>query len=97
MTAEMSASKPYILEIPEDVLEEARIPRDERKGTLKRELALHLYARGLLPKAAARRLADLTRIVFDDLMGSRGIPSELGAEDIDEDLRNIAEWREVAG
>ena len=97
MTAEMSTSKPYFLEIPEDVLGEARIPRDEREATLKRELALHLYARGILPKAAARRLSGLTRVAFDDLLGSRGILSELGAEDVDEDLRNIAEWRKVAG
>lgn len=66
----MSASKPYILEIPEDVLDEARIPRDQRESTLKRELALHLYARSILPKAAARRLSGLSRLAFDDLLGS---------------------------
>jgi len=97
MTAKMSASKSYILEIPEDVLDEARIPRGERESTLKRELALQLYARGILPKAAARRLSGLARIAFDDLLGSRGIRSELGAEDLDEDLRNMAQWRKVAG
>ncbi len=46
----MSTSKPYILEIPEDVLDEARIPKSERESTLKREVAIHLYARGILPR-----------------------------------------------
>ncbi len=93
----MSTSKPYLLEIPEDVLDEARIPKGERESTLKREVAIHLYARGILPKAAARRLSGLPRVAFDDLLGSRGIPSELDAEGINEDLRNLAEWRKGTG
>lgn len=90
--------KPVILEIPSDVVAEARIPPDECVATLKRELAVQLYARGILPKAAARKLSGLPRVMFDDLLGQRGIPSRLTEEDLDQDLRSLDEWsREAAG
>jgi hypothetical protein len=61
--------KSLLLEIPEDIIETARIPPDERETAIKRELAVHLYTRGILPKTAARRLSGLDRISFDDLLG----------------------------
>ena len=42
------------LDIPEEILDEARIPPSERESTLPRELAVHLSTRELLPKTAAR-------------------------------------------
>jgi hypothetical protein len=51
--------KSLLLEIPEDIIETARIPPDERETAIKRELAVHLYTRGILPKTAARRLSGL--------------------------------------
>jgi len=77
------------LDIPEDILEEARIPPNERESTLLRELAVHLYARELLPKAAARKLSGMDRIAFDDLLGQRGITSRLSVEDVSADLRSL--------
>ncbi len=59
---------------PDDILDEARIPPVEREAVLKRELAVQLYARELLLKAAARRLSGMDRVAFDDLLGQRGIP-----------------------
>lgn len=87
----------FRLEIPDDILAQARIGPNELEETLRRELAVQLYSRGLLPKAAARRLSGMERIDFDDLLGSRGIPSELTEEDYEADLRNLAEWRRETG
>ncbi|HSN98541.1 MAG TPA: UPF0175 family protein [Candidatus Nanopelagicales bacterium] len=81
------------LEIPEDILEEARIPPSERESILRRELAVHLYARELLPKGAARRLSGMDRVAFDDLVGQRGIGSRLTAEDLELDEQNLASFR----
>lgn len=87
----------FNLEISDDILDEARIPPAEREAVLKRELAVHLYARELLPKAAARRLSGMDRVAFDDLLGQRGIPSRLTVEDFDEDLADLAAFRRAAG
>lgn len=88
--------KTYALEIPEDVLLEARIPPSERDETLRKELAVHLYVRGLLPKAAARRLSGMGRIAFNDLLGQRGCPSPLGVDDLDAEMKNLEDWRNLA-
>jgi predicted HTH domain antitoxin len=83
----------FRLEIPEDVLAQVRIGPGELEETLRRELAVQLYCRGLLPKPAARRLSGMDRIEFDGLLGRRGIPSELTEEDFESDLQNLADWR----
>jgi predicted HTH domain antitoxin len=85
--------KSLLIEIPEDVVEAARIPPDERLDTIKRELAVHLYTRGILPKAAARRLSGLDRISFDHLLGQRGVLQPLDIEDLEKDLANLQTFR----
>jgi predicted HTH domain antitoxin len=82
------------LDIPEEILEEAKIPPSERQSTLLRELAVQLYARELLPKAAARRLSGMDRIAFDELLGQRGLESRLSVEDVDADLVGLGYWRQ---
>jgi predicted HTH domain antitoxin len=87
----------FRLEIPEEVLDQVRIRPGEIEDTLKRELAVQLYARGLLPKTAARRLSGMRRIAFDDLLGERGIPSELTEDDLESDLRDLGSLRGTTG
>ena len=87
----------FKLEIPDDILDEARIPPGERASVLKRELAVQLYDREILPKAAARRLSGIGRVAFDELLGQRGIASRLTAEDLDTDLADLAAHRRLAG
>ena len=70
---------------------------EERAAVLKRELAVQLYAREILPKAAARRLSGMERVAFDELLGHRAIPSRLTVEDLDEDLVNLAAYRAAVG
>lgn len=80
------------LDIPEEILDEAKIPPSERERTLLRELAVQLYARDLLPKAAARRLSGMDRITFDELLGQRGLASRVSVEDFDADLVGLESW-----
>jgi predicted HTH domain antitoxin len=87
----------FNLEIPDEVIDEARIPPSERASVLKRELAVQLYAREMLPKAAARRLSGMDRVAFDDLLGQRGIGSRLTPDDVDADLADLAAVRRPAG
>ena len=86
----------FNLEIADDILDEARIPPEERASVLKRELAVQLYARELLPKAAARRLSGMDRVAFDELLGQRGMESRLGPGDVDADLADLAAFRRIA-
>ncbi len=87
----------FTFEIAEDILDQAKIPSAERTDVLKRELAVHLYTRDLLPKAAARRLSGMDRVAFDALLGERGIASRLTADDLDNDLADLAAFRSAGG
>jgi predicted HTH domain antitoxin len=56
---------------------------------IRRELAVHLYARGKLSAGKARELAEMTVYEFQGLLGSRGIPVNYGVEDFLDDLDTI--------
>jgi predicted HTH domain antitoxin len=86
----------HMLQLPEDVLRNAKIPRQHWDSVLKRELALQLYREGMLSFADARRLAEMEKIEFHMLLGERQIPRQYDVEDYEQDLENLAAWRKRA-
>jgi predicted HTH domain antitoxin len=80
-----------IIEIPPDVISAVKLPRKELDKALKIELAIHLYATGILPFGPARRLAGLSKLEFHALLGQRRIARQYEVEDYEKDLLNI-EW-----
>ena len=74
------------LEIPDDVAQAIRLPLEEQKEQLLLELAVALYARGILSLGKARELASLSKYEFGLLLGKRGIPRHYEAEDLQDDL-----------
>jgi predicted HTH domain antitoxin len=78
---------PTTIEIPDEVMRALKLPPRTASHDLRLELAIHLVAEGLLPVAAARRLADLPRVAFEDLLNRRGIPTSPQVRDeLDRDL-----------
>jgi len=61
------------LKIPEEVLFALKLPPSEVDAELRKELALALYQRGVLPLGKARVLASMKRRDFEELLGSRQI------------------------
>ena len=59
------------LEIPEELVQSLKLPRDEVPARLKRELALRLYEKGLLSFGKARELAGMTKWEFSYLLGKK--------------------------
>jgi len=74
------------LEIPDDVVQAIRLPAAEQKHQLLVELAVALYARGILSFGKARELAQMSKYEFGILLGQREIPRHYDAEDLDDDL-----------
>jgi predicted HTH domain antitoxin len=56
---------------------------------LRRELAVHLYARGKLSIGKAGELAEMSIAGFQFLLGSRGIPVNYRVEDFVDDLSTV--------
>lgn len=77
------------LEIPQDVLDSARLSIDE----LRVELAVHLYAQGRLSLGRAHELAGLSLWQFRQILGARRIPAHMDAEDLRQDLATLRELR----
>ena len=74
-----------ILEMPQDVLDTARLTVDE----LRVELAIYPYAEGRLSIGKARELAEMTLWEFRQLLASRRIPPHYDVPDLDEDVATL--------
>jgi len=73
------------LEIPQDVLDSARLTAAEARL----ELAVHLYERGRLSIGKAHELAGLSLWEFRQLLGFRQIPPHFAVEDLEQDLETL--------
>lgn len=74
------------LHIPDSVVQGLRLPEGEVPSRLKIELAIALYAQGVLSLAKAAELAEMRRLPFGELLGRRGIARHYGEEDLAQDL-----------
>ena len=75
-----------VLEIPDQVAHAIRLPASEQQQSLMTELAVALYARGILSFGKARELTPLNRIEFGQLLGRRGIPRHYTEQDLEDDI-----------
>jgi predicted HTH domain antitoxin len=74
------------LQVPDSVARSLRLPEPEAEERLRCELALSLYAQGILSFGKAAELAAILRDRFADLLTQRGIPRHYGSEELAEDL-----------
>ena len=70
--------------IPDSVANSAHLTEEE----IKQELAITLYQKKRLTFAQARRIADLSRIEFQRLLGSHGV-AVYDVSDFEEDMRTL--------
>jgi predicted HTH domain antitoxin len=75
------------LHIPDSVARSLRIPEGEAEQRLRQELAVALYARGLLSLGKASELAGTSRFQFSELLTQQNIARHYGEEELAEDLK----------
>jgi predicted HTH domain antitoxin len=75
------------LEIPQEILDSARLTVDE----LKTEIAVSLYAQGRLSIGKARELAGMSLWEFRQLLSSRRISPHYDVADFEEDVATLRE------
>ncbi|MBN1135140.1 MAG: UPF0175 family protein [Anaerolineae bacterium] len=76
-----------ILEVPQEVLDSARLTMPE----LKVEIAVSLYAQNRLSIGKARELAGLSLWEFRQLLASRRIPAHYDESEVDHDVATLRE------
>ncbi len=74
------------LHIPDSIARSLRIPKAEAEQRLRQELAIALYAQGLLSFGKASELAVQDRFRFADLVTQHGIARHYGEQELDEDV-----------
>ena len=74
------------LHIPDSVAQAIRLPEERMAQELVVELAIALYAQGLLSFGKARELAGMGKYEFGQLLGKRGILRHYGQEELEDDL-----------
>lgn len=78
-----------VLEIPGELAEAVRVPPEEKQARLRRELAVRLYEKGLLPFGKARELAEMSKWEFHLLLGEERIVRRYDVEELEEDLSTL--------
>lgn len=74
------------LEIPDSVARAMRLPPSEQRQQLLKELAVSLYAQGILSFGKARELANMDKLAFGQLLGNRNVPRHYGEEELKDDI-----------
>jgi len=74
------------LDIPDSVVQAIRLPEERMAQELQIELAIALYAHGMLSFGKARELAGTGKYEFGQLLGERGITRHYGREELEDDL-----------
>ncbi|OFV67476.1 MAG: protein belonging to Uncharacterized protein family UPF0175 [Candidatus Syntrophoarchaeum caldarius] len=74
------------LSIPEDVLTTLKIPEEDTEKVLKLELAIALYQRGIISMGKARKLAEMGKWEFIEVLGERKITRHYTEKELEEDL-----------
>jgi predicted HTH domain antitoxin len=72
--------------IPEKVLESAKIPRNQLKQELLKELAFALYSRGITSMGTARKLAQIDKWEFLKGIAERSIERHYNEAELVEDI-----------
>lgn len=91
---EMTVPSAAYLEIPQDILDSARLSIDQ----LRVELAVHLYEQCRLSVGKAHELAGLSLWEFRQLRGARRIPPRFEFQDFERDLSTLrAIWGPAGG
>ncbi len=78
-----------VLKIDESIREALRVPFEEQKMRLYRELALRLYSKGLLSFGKARELAQMSKWEFWELLAQEGIERHYDLEELETDLETL--------
>ncbi len=82
----MSKDRFIVIRVPRDIVEGARVPEEEFERIARIELAVALYARGVLSLGQARRLARLSKWEFLEELARRGVERHYTREELEDDI-----------
>lgn len=76
----------YHLDIPESIASSLKLPAQEIEPRLRSELAIALYAQGILSFGKASELAESSRSAFAEIVSQRNITRHYTEDELAQDL-----------
>jgi predicted HTH domain antitoxin len=70
-----------------------KVPAEERDVRVRRELAVRLYAKGLLTLGKSRALAGLSKWEFCQLLSDESVPRRYDEADLNADMETLESFR----
>jgi predicted HTH domain antitoxin len=86
-------AKNLVIEIPYEIISEAKLPPKRARDVIKQELAIHLYQEGILSFGNARKLAEMDKLSFHFMLGERNIVRDYDLDDYQDDKEEVAKWQ----
>jgi len=78
-----------LLEIPEDIASQTKLPPKRAKMMLMEELVIRLYEQGIITSAHGASLLKKDRISFERFLAEHEIALHGGSNELDRDLTNL--------
>ena len=78
-----------ILEIPENIAFQLKLPPKRAKQMLMEELVLRLYEQGIMSSAQGATLLNMKRLRFEQFLAEHEIFMHGEPEELDTDLKNL--------
>ncbi len=77
---------PVTLNIPDEILETIKVPKNQAEKQLLKEMGFLLYSRGFTSMGIARKLAGITKWEFIEGLAEREIQRHYSEKDLEEDI-----------
>ena len=78
-----------LLEIPEEIASQIKLPPKRAKKMLMEELVLRLYEQGIITSAQGASLLKKDRVFFERFLAEREIPFHEEPHELDGDVANL--------
>ena len=78
-----------VLEIPEQIAFQLKVPPTRAKQMLMEELTLRLYEQGIISSAQGAQLLGMRRLRFEQFLAEHELPIHGDPEELDADVKHL--------
>ncbi len=78
-----------LIEIPEEIVSQIKLPPKRAKQMIMEELVIRLYQQGIITSAQGTRLLNTDRLCFERLLAENEVPIHSDPGELNTDMKNL--------
>ncbi|QTA81621.1 UPF0175 [Desulfonema limicola] len=78
-----------LIEIPEEIVSQIKLPPKRAKQMIMEELVIRLYQQGIITSAQGSRMLNMDRFSFERFLAKIEIPIHGEPDDLEKDIKNL--------